>query len=294
VIFSFEEPNTDLIWIPLAARRALDAAGLGLSLAAWRSLPMSAREALITAGSSHDVDIATVERHCSTAERVPVIAESTRAPSEVLSLLPERTSDIERAWPALSPLERYALAKLATNPRRAAEDRKVRLIQACDVILPAASGLTHLTPTGDAHMVDVSQKSATARTASARAFVRLKPETLDAIRGQRTPKGDVLAVARIAGIQAAKRTPDLIPLCHSIALTGVEVSLRLSDEPCGIYVDTLARATDRTGVEMEALVAASTAALTLYDMLKSLDRGMTITDLELTTKSGGRSGDYVR
>jgi cyclic pyranopterin phosphate synthase len=140
----------------------------------------------------------------------------------------------------------------------------------------------------------VAQKPPTLRRGVARAFVRMQPETLAALVDGRTPKGDVLAVARIAGIQAAKRTPDLIPLCHSVHLTGVEVALETRADPPGVAVTATARAFDRTGVEMEALVAASTAALTLYDMLKAIDRGMSITDLELVAKSGGRSGEFRR
>jgi cyclic pyranopterin phosphate synthase len=158
----------------------------------------------------------------------------------------------------------------------------------------SARELTHLTPEGEAHMVDVSPKPETARRAVARAFVRMRPETLATLLAGNTPKGDVLATARIAGIQAAKRTPELIPLCHAIRLTGVEVELEPRSEPTGVAIVTTARAFDRTGVEMEALVAASAAALTLYDMLKAIDRAMTITDLELVEKSGGRSGDFRR
>jgi cyclic pyranopterin monophosphate synthase len=143
-------------------------------------------------------------------------------------------------------------------------------------------------------MVDVSQKPVTARRGVARAFVKMKPETLAALLGGNTPKGDVLAVARIAGIQAAKRTPELIPLCHAVQLTGVEVALEPRLEPPGVAITATARAYDRTGVEMEALVAASVAALTLYDMLKAIDRGMSITDVEVVAKSGGRSGEFRR
>ncbi len=151
--------------------------------------------------------------------------------------------------------------------------------------------LTHLTREGHAHMVDVGTKDVTARKAAARARVRMSPETFLKLAAGETPKGDVLAAARIAGIQASKLTPQLIPLCHSIALTHVEVSIRLDG---GIaIVDAIAEARDRTGVEMEALVAASTAALTLYDMLKSVDRGMSF-DVCLVSKGGGRSGDWKR
>jgi len=152
--------------------------------------------------------------------------------------------------------------------------------------------LSHLTATGEAHMVDVSEKNVTRREAVARAFLRMRPETLAALLSGKTPKGDVMATARLAGIQAAKRTPELIPLCHAVALTGVEVEL--TPERDGVRVVATARAADRTGVEMEALVAASVSALTLYDMLKAIDRDMSLVEVALVRKSGGRSGDYVR
>ena len=151
--------------------------------------------------------------------------------------------------------------------------------------------LTHLTRAGQAHMVDVGEKDVTARTATARARVRMKPETFLELASGNTPKGDVLAAARIAGIQASKLTPNLIPLCHSVQLTRVEVSISLK---AGMAViDAVAQARDRTGVEMEAMVAASAAALTLYDMLKAIDRGMTF-DVFLVEKAGGKSGHWQR
>ena len=136
-------------------------------------------------------------------------------------------------------------------------------------------------------MVDVGAKEATARRAVAEARVTMQPETAQRLREGRADKGDVLATARIAGIQAAKKTPDLIPLCHAIALTRVEVELTI--EPEAVLVRATAEARDRTGVEMEAMVAASVAALTVYDMLKGVDRGMSF-DVRLLEKSGGRSG----
>jgi cyclic pyranopterin phosphate synthase len=143
-------------------------------------------------------------------------------------------------------------------------------------------------------MVDVSEKPATRRIAVARARLSVRRETLDALSSGRIEKGDPLAAARIAGIQAAKRTPELIPLCHGVALTSVDVALELVAEPPSVLVTTTARAFDRTGVEMEALVGASVAALTLYDMLKSIDREMSVGEVTLLEKSGGRSGHYRR
>jgi len=153
------------------------------------------------------------------------------------------------------------------------------------------SKLTHLTREGNAHMVDVGPKDVTSRRAVARAQVRMSRDTFLQLVAGDTKKGDVLAACRIAGIQAAKRTAELIPLCHIVSLTKVEIDIILE---AGIAViDATAEARDRTGVEMEAMVAASTAALTLYDMLKSVDRGMSF-DVCLVAKSGGKSGDWKR
>lgn len=151
---------------------------------------------------------------------------------------------------------------------------------------------THLDAEGHVHMVDVGEKAETARRAVARAFLRMSDDTARALREGRTPKGDVLATARLAGIMAAKRTPELIPLCHAIALTRVAVDLRI--EANGVAIEAVAEARDRTGVEMEAMTAASVAALTLYDMLKGIDRAMVIESVRLEEKSGGRSGHWVR
>lgn len=151
--------------------------------------------------------------------------------------------------------------------------------------------LTHLTGEGHAHMVNVGEKDVTARRATARARVRMSPETFLQLASGASPKGDVLAAARIAGIQASKLTPHLIPLCHTVHLTRVEVMIRLDG---GIaIIDAVAEARDRTGVEMEAMVAASTAALTIYDMLKAIDRAMSF-DVCLVEKSGGKSGPWTR
>jgi molybdenum cofactor biosynthesis protein MoaC len=141
-------------------------------------------------------------------------------------------------------------------------------------------------------MVDVGDKAVTARAAIATARVTMTPETARALAEGSTPKGDVLATARIAGIQAAKRTPELIPLCHAIALTRVQV--RFTFAPDGVRIEAEAEARDRTGVEMEAMTAVTVAALTLYDMLKGIDRAMTVTDVRLEEKRGGRSGHWTR
>jgi cyclic pyranopterin phosphate synthase len=157
-----------------------------------------------------------------------------------------------------------------------------------------ADQLTHLNERGDARMVDVAGKDPTDREAVASARVRMQKATLERVVAGTAPKGDVLAAARIAGIQAAKRTPELIPLCHGIALSGCEVTIEADPSGDALLIETRARARDRTGVEMEALTAAAVAALTIYDMLKAIDRGMVIEHVQLEEKRGGRSGDWVR
>src|SRR5882724_13683372 len=155
-------------------------------------------------------------------------------------------------------------------------------------------GLTHLSPRGDARMVDVSAKPETAREAIASAVLRMSPKTLAIVRAGNAPKGDVLGVARTAGILAAKRTPQLIPLCHPLRLTGVDVTF--SDDLRRGELEVLARVStvDKTGVEMEALTAVSVAALTVYDMIKAVEKGVTIARVQLVEKSGGKSGTWRR
>lgn len=157
-----------------------------------------------------------------------------------------------------------------------------------------SEGLTHLRGDGTAHMVDVSAKQVTARSATAQGRVLLSPTAVAALRegGDAVPKGDAIGVARIAGIQAAKRTPDLVPLCHPLAVHGVEVDLEVLDE--GVQIRATVRTADRTGVEMEALTCVSVAALALIDMIKAVDKLAVISDVRVTAKSGGRSGDWTR
>lgn len=152
--------------------------------------------------------------------------------------------------------------------------------------------LTHLDDAGRARMVDVSGKKPTVRTATARAFVSMSEKVALAVGKGDLAKGDALGVARIAGVMAAKKTPDLIPLCHPIALSDIDVDVELSEG--GVEVVARVRTTGRTGVEMEALVAASVAALTVYDMCKSLDKGIRIEAVELLSKSGGKTGKWER
>lgn len=152
--------------------------------------------------------------------------------------------------------------------------------------------LTHVDETGAARMVDVTAKDITARTATARGRVEVSAEVVALLRGQGVPKGDALSVARIAGIMGAKRTPDLIPLCHPLAISGVEVDLEVDDD--AVLIGATVRTADRTGVEMEALTAVTVAALTIVDMVKAVDKLARITDIEVVAKSGGKSGDWHR
>lgn len=152
--------------------------------------------------------------------------------------------------------------------------------------------LTHLNEKGEARMVDVSDKAATHRVARAEGFVAMKPETLALVESGQAKKGDVLATARIAGIMAAKRTHELIPLCHPLPITKATVDFELSHEPQGIRVTAEVKVTGQTGVEMEALTAVSVACLTIYDMLKAADKGMSFSGIRLLEKTGGRSGHY--
>ena len=154
------------------------------------------------------------------------------------------------------------------------------------------SELTHLNSEGHAHMVDVSEKEITIRVARAEGFVEMLPATLALITQGKHNKGDVLAVARIAGIQAAKKCSDLIPLCHPLMLSKVSVELTPEVDLNRVRIETMCKLNGRTGVEMEALCAASTAALTLYDMCKAVDRGMTITGIRVMEKQGGKSGHW--
>ncbi|HEY0888989.1 MAG TPA: cyclic pyranopterin monophosphate synthase MoaC [Nocardioides sp.] len=160
--------------------------------------------------------------------------------------------------------------------------------------------LTHVDESGAARMVDVSEKDVTRRVATASGRVLVSAEVVALLRGEGVPKGDALAVARIAGIMGAKQTPALIPLCHPLAISGVSVDLDVADDPStgsgrgAVEIRATVRTTDRTGVEMEALTAVSVAALTVVDMVKAVDKAAVITDVRVETKTGGKSGDWAR
>ncbi|MFJ9391557.1 cyclic pyranopterin monophosphate synthase MoaC [Nocardioides sp. NPDC101246] len=155
-----------------------------------------------------------------------------------------------------------------------------------------ADRLTHVDETGAARMVDVSEKAVTTRTATASGRVLVAAEVIELLRGEGVPKGDALAVARIAGIMGAKKTPDLIPLCHPLAVSGVKVELSVADD--AVEITATVKTTDRTGVEMEALTAVAVAGLTVVDMIKAIDKRAVITDIRVETKTGGKSGTFQR
>ncbi|MEN8892306.1 cyclic pyranopterin monophosphate synthase MoaC [Planktotalea arctica] len=154
------------------------------------------------------------------------------------------------------------------------------------------SGLTHFNAKGEAHMVDVSEKEITARVATAAGWVSMSQEAFDIISGGTAKKGDVLAVAQLAGIMGAKKTPELIPLCHPLPIAKVALDLELDPELPGVQISATVKTTGQTGVEMEALTAVSTAALTVYDMIKAVDKTMEIGGVRVTLKDGGKSGRY--
>ncbi|MGZ5366910.1 MAG: cyclic pyranopterin monophosphate synthase MoaC [Aeromicrobium sp.] len=154
-----------------------------------------------------------------------------------------------------------------------------------------SDSFSHLNASGNARMVDVTAKDITSRSATAQGRVEVSSRVVELLRGEGVPKGDALGVARVAGIMATKRTPDLIPLCHPLAISGVEVDLTVVDD--AVEISATVRTADRTGVEMEALTAVSVAALTVIDMVKAVDKHARITDIEVVAKSGGKSGDWV-
>jgi len=170
---------------------------------------------------------------------------------------------------------------MSTGGRAASEAKRVETRE-----------LTHVDESGAARMVDVSGKDATAREAVATGRVLVSPEVVALLRSGDVPKGDALAVARVAGIMAAKRTPDLVPLCHPLTLSGVTVDLEVTDD--AVEIRATGRTTDRTGVEMEALTAVSVAALTVFDMVKAVDKSGVISDVRVESKSGGKSGEWTR
>lgn len=291
-LFQFDEADEPLSLLPMAARRALDAAGYKLSLAGWEELELEARRELVELGSAREVDVRRVAELLALRKPTPLVREplpdpgADRVPEDVRAAYGTERPIPDATWAALHPLERYALHKVASR------GRPERLDLAYREIIGASALSSHLEPAGGARMVDVGHKAASLRVATAESRVVMNAEAFERLRTHTVPKGDVFSTARLAGILAAKKTADWIPLCHPLSLTKISVELTLDEAVGGVLIQTVVEAYDRTGVEMEALVASSAAALTVYDMLKSFDRGMAIGPTRLLQKSGGRSGDF--
>jgi molybdenum cofactor biosynthesis protein MoaC len=291
-LYQFDGISSELELVPLAARRALDRAGRKLSLEAWRHLDHAARRELVELGSEREVDVSRVVSVAGQAVPVPAAIEAVEdppadaAPGILLEQLgPERPVP-DNVWALLSPLDRYVLCKVASR------GKPERLEAAYREIVGQSAHSSHVGPRGGVRMVSVSQKEPTARRAIAESWVTMSQEAFARLESASSPKGDVLGTARLAGIMGAKRTSDLIPLCHPLSLTHAEVRFESHAGEHRVRVLAEVEVIDRTGVEMEAMVAASTAALTIYDMLKSIDRSMSIGPTRLLEKSGGRSGHF--
>ncbi len=293
-LFTLDQASPDLKLLPMAARRALDQAGVKLSLESWQSLAVPVRQELTRLGSEDVVDTTAVavalDGLTPKPQSMAPVADPDPAavPDEVLAALGERRPIPGSSWAALSPLERYVLCKVARR------GRDERIDQAYREIVGDSALSSHLEPGGGVRMVNVGRKEASLRKASVQSAVKMNAEAFAKLRQHQVPKGDVLGTARLAGIMAAKRTSEWIPLCHPLSLTRISLDLELDAEQSAVLVTAHVEAFDRTGVEMEAMVAASAAALTVYDMLKSFDRGMEIGPTRLVHKSGGRSGDFER
>jgi molybdenum cofactor biosynthesis protein MoaC len=292
-LYSFDRAGPSLELVPLAARRALDRAGCKLPLAGWRGLPLILRRELVSLGGEAQVPVERVQQIVAGAtpsgEPVAPLPElSAEAPSpEVVEVYRPHGRLSAAIWSQLTPLARYALAKVAsTHDGERAEAAYKEIVGHSQVS-------THLTARGEVQMVNVAEKPVTRRRAEAESRVEMSAAAFELLASNSAPKGDVLGTARLAGIMAAKKTSDLIPLCHPLALTHVAVELSLEPSQHLVHVRATVETQGKTGVEMEALVAASAAALTIYDMLKASDRAMSIGPTRLVHKSGGASGDYT-
>jgi molybdenum cofactor biosynthesis protein MoaC len=291
-LYSFDVDSERLDLLPLSARRALDHAGKKLSLAGWQSLGLEQRQALARAGSEPAVDVVEVARLAALASPAAVACEVVpdpplAAPPAALVEAYAPHGQLSTAiWLALGELDRYALHKLTLRPD------PERLRAAYAEIVGHRQVSTHLGPAGGVQMVNVGSKAVTERRALAESRVTMNRQAFELLQSNAVPKGDVLGTARVAGIMAAKRTWELIPLCHAIPLTHLAIELRLDAATHTLIIQASVHAVAKTGVEMEALVAASHAALTVYDMLKAVDRGMSIGPTRLLAKSGGASGDF--
>lgn len=288
-VFAFEDIDDSLPYMPLAGRRVLDALGRKLSLDAWLAMSLEDRARVVAAGAGAVVDAAVLpllDRATHAPARIPPEPEpaADAVPAALAQALGASRPLDDARWKALQPLARYALAKSTHKPEK--------LARAYGAIVGPA--LTHLDERGAARMVDVGSKAETARGARATARVRTTGEVVAALASGGLAKGDVLAAARIAGLLASKRTPELVPLCHPVRTTRAAIDFDLDAAAGEVRVAATVEAIDRTGVEMEAMVAASVAALTIYDMIKSADRWAIIDGVRLEAKHGGKSGDVAR
>lgn len=293
-LYRFDGIDSSLQLVPIAARRALDALGQKLSLAGFQSLTHEAREALTEAGSSSQVDLEKARAALTKANPPPEPFEPEGDPPEdvppgfVQARLGEARPLSDKVWQSLSPLGRYALSKVTSRKN----DERVQA--AYDEIVGQSAVSTHLRPKGGVHMVSISEKAVSRRRAKAECWVKMSPDAFERLIKAETPKGDVLGTARLAGIMATKRTSDLIPLCHPLALEHAEIDFEEYPQESKLRILCSVTVEARTGVEMEAMVGANLAALTVYDMLKSVDRKMELGPTRLLEKSGGRSGTFTQ
>jgi cyclic pyranopterin phosphate synthase len=292
-LYSFDVDGERLELLPLAARRALDHTGSKLSLPGWGSLSLDERRELVRLGTAPSVDVARVQAVLAPARPAavesPVLDDPPRdaPPPAVLQAYAPHGRLGTAIWSSLTDLDRYALLKVALRGDPA------RLRGAYEEIVGHTQVSTHVRAAGGVQMVNVGAKSPTLRRAEAESQVSMSLEAFALLQKNAVPKGDVLGTARLAGIMAAKRTADLIPLCHPLALTHIALELRLDVDARAVCIVASVETQGKTGVEMEALVAASVAALTIYDMLKAVDRAMQIGPTRLLSKSGGASGDFA-
>ncbi len=308
-VFPFEAILPEIDFLPIAARRALGHSGLRLTRDGWKSLGPSQRIQIVSLGASEKVLFDQVKSAAQQAFPMPDRMDATSDPLQNVIPL-----DLLRGYPFITlpvwnnwrSLDRFAMVYLLQRSKELGDptildvayeflSRKGESVPPISIQPTSSSQIsTHINTQGRAQMVNVGDKAPTKRKAVATASVRMHRETLNRLVKHDTPKGEVLSVSRVAGIMAAKKTNELIPLCHSVALTNIEVLFDLDVSSSKVNVTAVAEAFDRTGVEMEAIVAASVASITIYDMLKGIDREMTIIEVQLLEKSGGKSGDYRR
>ncbi len=310
-LYAFDDERADLERVPLAARRALDLRGWKISLEDWLRLPLACRRALVERGGAD-----AAPPPAGTPPERELAGWPASVQVRAVAVRPDPPADAARSatvrayapfgpltaaiWSQLTELDRYALDKVAerVSHRRDGEPSgpepasSPRLRAAYEEIVGSSRVSTHLRASGGVQMVRVGAKASTKRRAVAESRVTMSAAALEMLETHTAPKGDVLATARIAGIMAAKRTPDLIPLCHAISLTHVSVDIEVRQQAGHVALSAAVETVGKTGVEMEALVAVSTAALAIYDMLKGVDRAMQIGPTRLISKTGGASGSF--